>query len=68
MLILFVFSLFISFNTFLQVYLERGMGLGFDNVVILAISRDSYFRSEVNIECFRMTVVELFLLLLIAIS
>ena len=44
------------------------MGLGFYNGVILAISRDSNSRSEVYIGCVRMTVVELFLLLLIAIS
>ena len=44
------------------------MGLGFDNGVILAISRDSYSRSGEYIGCVRMTVVELFLLLLIAIS
>ena len=44
------------------------MGLEFDNGVILAISRDCNSRSEVYIGCVRMTVVELFLLLLIAIS
>ena len=44
------------------------MGLGFYNGVILAISRDSNSRSEVYIGYFCMTVVELFLLLLIAIS
>ena len=44
------------------------MGLGFDNGVILAISRDSNSRSEVYIGCVRLTVVELFQLLRIAIS
>ena len=42
------------------------MGRGFDNGVILAISRDNNSRSEVYIGCVRMTVVELFLLFLIA--
>ena len=44
------------------------MGLVFDNGVIVAISGDSNSRSEVYIGCVRVTLNELFLLLLIAIS
>ena len=44
------------------------MGLGFDNGVILAISRDSNSRSEIYTGNVRMTAVELFLILLTCIA
>ena len=61
------FSLYF-FQHFSTCLSRTGMGLGFDNGVILAISRDINSCSEGYIGYVRMTVVELFLLLLIAVS
>ena len=62
----FAFNLFSLnfFQNFPTYFFQAGMGLGFDNGVILAISMDSNSRSQVYIYigCVLMTVVELVLL------